>query len=202
MAATQDWTEEENEVFGILLSRYPEGYPARFESIASFLPSKSVDQVISHYQAFVANMEAIGACLNPVPRNSNNVNQAANDTNEVRQTVETAQPAPKKRRRKESKWTEVEHRKFLMGLEANRKGDWRGISREFVKTKTSVQVASHAQKYFKRQSEVGQMTKKRKSIHDLSVSDPQLQWRMQGGGGAGGAVAPPFDGKSPIFGSF
>ncbi|KAI3930251.1 hypothetical protein MKW92_023927 [Papaver armeniacum] len=43
-------------------------------------------------------------------------------------------------------WTEEEHKLFLLGLQKVGKGDWRGISRNFVKTRTPTQVASHAQK--------------------------------------------------------
>lgn len=54
-------------------------------------------------------------------------------------------------KRKGVPWTEEEHKTFLRGLSKLGKGDWRGISREFVRTRTPTQVASHAQKYFLRQ---------------------------------------------------
>lgn len=51
-------------------------------------------------------------------------------------------------------WTAEEHRTFLAGLKKLGKGDWRGISRNFVTTRTPTQVASHAQKYFLRQNKL------------------------------------------------
>ncbi|KAJ1687490.1 hypothetical protein LUZ63_018880 [Rhynchospora breviuscula] len=69
-------------------------------------------------------------------------------------------------RKKGIPWTEEEHRKFLAGLEKLGKGDWRGISRHFVTTRTPTQVASHAQKYFLRQITVKQK-KRRSSLFDL-----------------------------------
>jgi SHAQKYF class myb-like DNA-binding protein len=44
-------------------------------------------------------------------------------------------------------WTEEEHNMFLRGLEKLGKGKWRGISRDFVTTRTPTQVASSAQKH-------------------------------------------------------
>lgn len=63
-------------------------------------------------------------------------------------------------------WTEEEHRLFLIGLEKLGRGDWRGIARSFVMSRTPTQVASHAQKYFIRQSSVTRK-KRRSSLFDM-----------------------------------
>ncbi|CAL9027696.1 unnamed protein product [Prunus brigantina] len=69
-------------------------------------------------------------------------------------------------RKKGVPWTEEEHRTFLIGLEKLGKGDWRGISRNYVTTRTPTQVASHAQKYFLRQATLTKK-KRRSSLFDM-----------------------------------
>lgn len=62
------------------------------------------------------------------------------------------------------------NRLFLIGLKKFGKGDWRSISRNVVVTRTPTQVASHAQKYFLRQTSV-KKERKRSSIHDITTVD-------------------------------
>ncbi|XP_068302515.1 transcription factor MYBS3-like [Pyrus communis] len=69
-------------------------------------------------------------------------------------------------RKKGTPWTEEEHRMFLIGLQKLGKGDWRGIARSYVTTRTPTQVASHAQKYFIRQSNATRR-KRRSSLFDM-----------------------------------
>lgn len=73
-------------------------------------------------------------------------------------------------RKKGVPWTEEEHRSFLAGLEKLGKGDWRGISRNFVTTRTPTQVASHAQKYFLRQNSLNKK-KRRSSLFDVGNAE-------------------------------
>ncbi|XP_010678650.2 transcription factor MYB1R1 [Beta vulgaris subsp. vulgaris] len=65
-------------------------------------------------------------------------------------------------------WTEDEHKLFLLGLQKVGKGDWRGISRNFVKTRTPTQVASHAQKYYLRRSNLNRR-RRRSSLFDITT---------------------------------
>ncbi|KAI7736569.1 hypothetical protein M8C21_028048, partial [Ambrosia artemisiifolia] len=65
-------------------------------------------------------------------------------------------------------WTEDEHKLFLQGLQKVGKGDWRGISRNFVKTRTPTQVASHAQKYFLRRTNLNRR-RRRSSLFDITT---------------------------------
>ncbi|XXG77901.1 hypothetical protein AAC387_Pa08g1958 [Persea americana] len=74
-------------------------------------------------------------------------------------------------RKKGVPWTEDEHRMFLLGLQKLGKGDWRGISRNFVVSRTPTQVASHAQKYFIRQTNVSRR-KRRSSLFDMVTDEP------------------------------
>ncbi|XP_076907316.1 transcription factor MYBS3-like [Bidens hawaiensis] len=84
-------------------------------------------------------------------------------------------PAQAKRRadrKKGTPWTEDEHRLFLLGLQKLGKGDWRGIARNYVLSRTPTQVASHAQKYFIRQCS-STRRKRCYSLFDMAAEPPE-----------------------------
>ncbi|CAL9052936.1 transcription factor MYBS3-like [Musa acuminata AAA Group] len=80
-------------------------------------------------------------------------------------------------RKKGTPWTEEEHRMFLLGLQKLGKGDWRGISRTYVASRTPTQVASHAQKYFIRKTNITRR-KRRSSLFDM-VPDEEFPMSFQ-----------------------
>ena len=85
-------------------------------------------------------------------------------------------------------------------------GDWRGISRHFVQSRTPTQVASHAQKYFIRQNNMNKR-KRRSSLFDIVSEAPEEAAKADGrvdtavGGAAAAEAAALPGGLSMAFAS-
>ncbi|KAK1577674.1 hypothetical protein Q3G72_023737 [Acer saccharum] len=73
-------------------------------------------------------------------------------------------------RKKGEAWTGDEHQTFLTGLKRLGKGDWIGISKNYVTTRTPTQVASHAQKYFLRHASTDKKNR-RASLFDMPYQE-------------------------------
>lgn len=99
--------------------------------------------------------------------------QQHQDSNTGYASDDVVHPSARSRERKRGvPWTEEEHKLFLLGLQKVGKGDWRGISRNFVKTRTPTQVASHAQKYFLRRNNSNRR-RRRSSLFDITTDTVQ-----------------------------
>ncbi|KAK2666024.1 hypothetical protein Ddye_004598 [Dipteronia dyeriana] len=83
-------------------------------------------------------------------------------------------------------WTAEEHELFLLGLQKLGKGDWRGISRNFVSSRTPTQVASHAQRYFLRRSNMSRRRRRSSLFSDDGEGNGNDGDDGDDGGGGGG----------------
>ncbi|KFK39581.1 hypothetical protein AALP_AA3G262800 [Arabis alpina] len=81
-------------------------------------------------------------------------------------------------KKKGKPWSEEEHMIFLMGLEKLGKGDWRGIAKNYVTTRTPTQVASHAQKHFVRLNPDDKTKKRRASLFDITLEDQKEKQKI------------------------
>ncbi|XP_027111292.1 transcription factor DIVARICATA [Coffea eugenioides] len=173
------WTKYEDKLFEQALVGFPEDLPNRWQKIADRVPGKTAEDVRVHYEALVHDVGEIEAGRVELPNYA--------DEDEFFGWGEPLQPPPESRtpnqisfgasgkakhgdgeRKKGTPWTEEEHRLFLIGLDRYGRGDWRSISRNVVVTRTPTQVASHAQKYYLRQTS-GKKERKRSSIHDITT---------------------------------
>ncbi|KAK1322572.1 hypothetical protein QJS10_CPA03g01248 [Acorus calamus] len=62
--------------------------------------------------------------------------------------------------------------RFMEGLQALGRGEWAGIARDYVVTRNTTQVASHAQKYFLYQLKNAGKQRRGSSIFDLPPPPP------------------------------
>ncbi|KAK1310485.1 Transcription factor DIVARICATA [Acorus calamus] len=166
----KQWTVMEQKMFEGGLAMYLDGTADGWRMIAAGVPGRSVEEVLERYESLVREVEAIESGRVDGPRYSDEEEscEAAMAMGVVPTRGRNSRGvAQAEERKKGTPWTEEEHRRFLEGLEKYGKGDWRSISRNSVVSRTPTQVASHAQKYFLRQS-AEKKDKKRSSIHDIT----------------------------------
>ncbi|KAJ3707625.1 hypothetical protein LUZ61_011330 [Rhynchospora tenuis] len=169
---SQQWPISEEKRFENALVIYPEGTQDRWALIASQIPGRSPEEAYNHYQKLLEDVDMIeqGEVEIPCYKEEDEFNVEPDEGMDRRGSSSGGPRSRGEERRRGIPWTEEEHRLFLEGLNKYGKGDWRNISRWAVKTRTPTQVASHAQKYFIRQSQIANNTResKRKSIHDIT----------------------------------
>ncbi|KAM7523165.1 hypothetical protein LguiA_013067 [Lonicera macranthoides] len=169
--------------------------PSFFEGNAPRVPCNSIEDMKKRYDDFLngvvnmiepdlielpkykddANDNVVDDSDNLNTNDSYNKNENETKNQELREKESsmvakamTKRPTLRTQQRKRGvPWTEEEHKQFLMGLHEYGKGDWKSISRFYVHSKTPIQVASHAQKFFRRQKSKTPIERRRSSIHDI-----------------------------------
>ncbi|GAB2279379.1 hypothetical protein Dimus_014023 [Dionaea muscipula] len=179
-----EWTYNEDKTFEDTLAEDDADIesPAFYIKISNRLPWKTFDQVRWHYELLKEDIAMIEQGEIPLPeyKQEDNSKEMAMEAKGGSSTG----PGAIVKRKRGVPWTEEEHRQirttiytcvirliklFLKGLEKCGRGDWRNISRLHVPSKTPTQVASHAQKYFRRLDSTTPVEKRRYSIHDTRV---------------------------------
>ncbi|CBI21578.3 hypothetical protein VitviT2T_011181 [Vitis vinifera] len=159
------WDYEENKMFETALAQLGFATPDLLQKVAARVPGKSFEQVVSHFAALVQDIEMIESAGDfPMSMPELGTKKEQGSSARAMSTGHTS--------RRGVPWTVQEHKLFLVGLIAFGKGDWRNILRHCVITKSPTQVASHAQKYFKRHSSSASSSARRRrcSIHDIQIN--------------------------------
>lgn len=151
-----------------------------WEKIAAAVPGRTLEEIKHHFADLYADVNAIESGLVPLPQYADCSKKSSDHATRGGEKDQSGkEPAESSNKEGSSQsyggctkgvpWSQDEHRLFLQGLRRYGRGDWRSISRHCVLSRTSTQVASHAQKYFKRQGHIS--TKRRSSIHDMIITD-------------------------------
>lgn len=103
-----EWTNEENKLFEYGLAEVDPTSPAFFETIASKVPWRPIEDIQLHYQALVQDVEMIESGVFPIPDYSTDEAQANPDEVEPKPDDESKTKSGQPRRRGVP-WTEEEH---------------------------------------------------------------------------------------------
>ncbi|KAM3325217.1 hypothetical protein P3S67_000341 [Capsicum chacoense] len=201
------WTKDEDKILENTLAIYSEDKDL-FTKMEEALPGKLRDDIINHYNILIEDVEAIDSGRVPLPNylelqsDSNQNSRAdvewrrgASWTELEHRWVLIAHIVEVSAYRNQAKTSEqwiiqqiirshisegdsTSKMSFLRGLDKYGRGDWKSISRNCVITRTPTQVASHAQKYFKRLEAVPK-EKRRASILDITNVDAEAAGTSQ-----------------------
>ncbi|KAG2371979.1 Transcription factor [Vigna angularis] len=162
----QRWTENEPRLFLFGLKACGEGHWKGISEL--YVVSKSPSQVSIEPSKLV--LPAPIMLLEEISSKDDVLN-CANHIGKCNNSIVTVP------RKKCKHWTEDEHKLFVLG-HAKYQEKWKEVSKNYVPSKSSTQIASHAQKYFLRQN-LPENKRKRKSIHDITVQDIDAEMKSR-----------------------
>ncbi|KAK1355705.1 transcription factor DIVARICATA-like [Heracleum sosnowskyi] len=163
------WTFKDNKLYEKIMEDFEhDGSVAFFQRVALVMPWKTIASIKLHHQILLEDLNWIKSSTGEfediiMDDNGDFEDFGVEDTIADEEQVKEQTSRPKK---KGIPWTKEEHRSFVLGLEICGKGDWKNISRYFVTSRTPTQVASHAQKFMKRQLKTA-AEKLRTTINDI-----------------------------------
>lgn len=151
-------------LFGVRVSESP-------SSPSTLCSSSAVAAVMIRKSLSMGNLSSYGEASSTAPPSDEQQNDLLGESLDGYASDDLVHTNSSSRERKKGiPWTEEEHRLFLLGLQKLGKGDWRGISQNFVKSRTPTQVASHAQKHFLRRSNLNKR-RRRSSLFDITADE-------------------------------
>ncbi|XP_074341328.1 transcription factor SRM1-like [Apium graveolens] len=172
MYTSDGWTFKDNKLYEDTMEEFEDyGSVAFFQRVALLMPWKTMESIKLHHQILMEELKWIkssnGEFEDIIIEDSVDFEDIVREDimteGEVKQQANQQTSRPKKRG---IAWTMEEHWAFMRGLEVCGKGDWKNISQFFVSSRTPTQVASHAQKFFKRMEKT-EAEKSRTTINDI-----------------------------------
>ncbi|XP_028786053.1 transcription factor DIVARICATA-like [Neltuma alba] len=133
--AMESRSQEADKLFESAPECFPEGGPIQWERTTEVAPGATKEMVYQRHQ----DVEQIGSGRVPPPDYP-----AYSWPSSAKQPPKCSGPIRKKR----SSWSMDEHILFLVGVEIHGKGEWKKISENVARTRSVIQVASHAKKFY------------------------------------------------------
>ncbi|KAL3738839.1 hypothetical protein ACJRO7_020244 [Eucalyptus globulus] len=139
-----------------------DGFPER---VAPFFPGKSVEQIRSHLEALLHDLDLIRDDEGKRKREDGDVESSGSSL-----SLSLLSSSSVDRRHI---WTREEHERFLRGMNIYGKGDWKRISANVVFRKTPSELASHSQEHFSRRDRPTSL-KRRRIIYNVDALAPRI----------------------------
>ncbi|XP_074341293.1 transcription factor DIVARICATA-like [Apium graveolens] len=166
------WTFKDNKLYENTMAEFEDyGSAAFFQRVAVVMPWKTMASIQLHHEILMEELNWIKLSNGEfedivIEENGHFDDIVLEDTMGEEEVIEQVNQQTSRPNKRGVPWTMEEHWAFMRGVEECGKGDWKNISQFFVSSRTPAQVASHAQKFFKRMQKTA-AEKHRTTINDI-----------------------------------